>query len=143
MLCSADRYVPPVHLKLCQMENPNYIEVVEEETFGFAEASAKSWPSSGAVANEGKKAKLSDVVDARMNIEKKSGIHGHLLETWYETDLAKVAPGKEFMLARTTVYQRDLDTCVPCFLLIFLTNLLAQPFSSHFFIPRRTRRFTV
>ena len=102
------------------MENPNYIEIAEEETFGFAEASAKSWPSSEAVvASEGKKAKLSDVVDTRMDIQKKSGIHGHLLETWYESDLAKVAPGKEFMLVRTTVFQCDFDTCVPCFLLIF------------------------
>ena len=100
------------------MENQNYIDVGDEEASGFGldEKSAgneMSWPAPAMVVtgSGGMKRSLEDAVKVRMDVKKKSDISGstsHLIETWYESDLAKVAPGKEFMLV-----------CAPFFLCYF------------------------
>ena len=141
------------------MENQSYLNVGEEETgFGFderngAEGDTASLGSTnwlepamvldGQKAASGKQKKkkkleknpsLADAVSVRMDIQKKSDVRGaevsHLLESWYESDLAKMAPGKEFMLVCS--YSPSLP--LPLFLFLSLVFLGASfPFSFPFY----------
>lgn len=147
------------------MENQSYLNVGEEETgFGFderngAEGDTASLGSTnwlkpamvldGQKAASGKQKKkkkleknpsLADAVSVRMDIQKKSDVRGaevsHLLESWYESDLAKMAPGKEFMLVCS--YPSSLPLPLFLFLPRFTWNpiridiLLLFPFLSFF-----------
>ena len=132
------------------MENQSYLNVGEEETgFGFderngAEGDTASLGSTnwlkpamvldGQKAASGKQKKkkkleknpsLADAVSVRMDIQKKSDVRAevsHLLESWYESDLAKMAPGKEFMLVCS--YPSSLP--LPLFLFLSLVLLGIQ-----------------